>query len=76
MNNKNVLGTFDAKYDEGILFRYSYISKAYKVFNKIYLVVEEFINVIFDESPQIKKFNFDVDYFKLEKLNLNNDSTP
>ena len=34
----------------GYLFFYSSLSKAYTVFNKKNMVVEEFIHVVFDES--------------------------
>ena len=49
-NGKDRLGKFDAKSDEGIFLGYSTSSKAYRVFNKRTLVVEESIHVIFDES--------------------------
>ena len=47
---KKNLGKFDAKSDEGIFLAYSILSKAYRVFNKNSLVVEESIHVVFDES--------------------------
>ena len=50
--NKNQLGKFDAKSDEGIFLSYSKHSKAYKVFNKRTLVIEESIHVVFKESNQ------------------------
>ena len=49
-NGKNNLGKFDAKSDEGIFLGYSTTSKAYRVFNKKTLVVEESIHIVFDES--------------------------
>ena len=39
----------DAKSDEAILMGYALNSKAYRVFNKTSLVVEETIHVVFDE---------------------------
>ena len=48
-NGKNNLGKFDAKSDEGIFLGYSLTSKAFRVFNKRTLVVEESIHVLFDE---------------------------
>ena len=40
----------DAKSDEAILMGYALNSKAYRVFNKTSLVVEESIHVVFDET--------------------------
>ena len=40
----------DAKSDEAIFMGYALNSKAYKVFNKTSLIVEESIHVIFDET--------------------------
>src|ERR1044072_4976650 len=49
-NGKDNLGKFDAKSDEGIFLGYSLSSKAYRVFNKRTLVVEESMHVILDET--------------------------
>ena len=49
-NGKNVLGKFDAKADEGIFLGYSLVGHAYRIFNRRTLVVEESVNVSFDES--------------------------
>ena len=46
-NGKDNLGKFDAKSDESIFLRYSLTSKAFRVFNKKTLAVEEYIHVIF-----------------------------
>nr|KYP46043.1 Retrovirus-related Pol polyprotein from transposon TNT 1-94 [Cajanus cajan] len=56
-NGKEQLGKFHAKVDEAIFLGYSTNSKAYRVFNKRTIVVEEFVNVVFDETNQqeIKK---------------------
>ena len=54
-NGKDNLGKFDAKSDEGIFLGYSLSSKAYRVFNKITLVVEESMHVIFDETNPSKE---------------------
>ena len=40
----------DAKSDDAILMGYALNSKAYRVFNKTLLVVEESIHVVFDET--------------------------
>jgi len=50
-NRKDKLGKFDAKADDGIFLGYSSNSKAYRVFNKRTLTVEESIHVAFDETP-------------------------
>ena len=52
-NGKERLGKFDAKSDEAILLGYSSTSKAFRVFNKRTLVVEESIHVVFDESNDL-----------------------
>ena len=61
-NGKDNLGKFDAKSDEGIFLGYSTNSKAYRVFNKRTLVVEDLIHVIFDEANStLRKVSFDID---------------
>jgi len=52
-NGKDKLGKFDAKTDDGIFLGYSSNNKAYKLFNKQTLTIEESIHVAFDETlPQ------------------------
>ena len=48
-NGKDNLGKFDSKSDEAIFLGYSITSKAFRVFNKRNLVVEESVHVVFDE---------------------------
>ncbi|XP_073133517.1 uncharacterized protein [Henckelia pumila] len=48
-NDKIHLTIFDAKLDEGIFQGYSSISKAYRVFNKRILNVQESVQVVFDQ---------------------------
>ncbi|KAH9704832.1 Integrase catalytic domain-containing protein [Citrus sinensis] len=50
LNTKDNLGKFDPKSNVGIFLGYSNSSKAYRVYNKNTLVVEESMHVIFDES--------------------------
>ncbi|KAJ9564972.1 hypothetical protein OSB04_000938 [Centaurea solstitialis] len=50
LNNKDTLGKFDSKSDDGIFLGYSSISKTYCVFNKRRQAIEEMIHVKFDES--------------------------
>ena len=49
-NEKDNLKKFDAKSDEAIFLGYSTNSKAYRVFNKRTLIVEESIHVTFNED--------------------------
>ncbi|GMI98499.1 hypothetical protein HRI_003519200 [Hibiscus trionum] len=55
------LGKFDAKSDEAIFLGYSSNSKAYRVFNKRTLVVEESIHVVFDDNLLSRKESCDDD---------------
>ncbi|KAH9779609.1 hypothetical protein KPL71_007757 [Citrus sinensis] len=50
LNTKDNLGKFDPKSDVGIFLGYSNSSKAYRVYNKRTLVVEESMHVTFDEA--------------------------
>ena len=49
-NDKDNLGKFDEKSDEGIFLGYSLSSKAYRIYNKRTLTIEESMHVSFDES--------------------------
>ena len=66
---------FDTKSAEGIFLGYSISSKAFRIFNKRTLVVEELIYVPFDESSQHKDKNVEEEENILEneidKINLN-----
>ena len=48
-NGKSNFGKFDSKADEGIFLGYSLTSKAYRVYNKRTLTIEETIHFAFDE---------------------------
>ena len=50
LNTKDNLGKFDPKSDVDIFLGYSNSSKAYRVYNKRTLVVEESMHITFDES--------------------------
>jgi len=52
-NEKDALGKFVPRSDEVIFLGYSSHSKAYKVFNKRTLCVEESVHVLFDESNSL-----------------------
>lgn len=49
-NGKDKLRKFEAKVDECIFLGYSQSRKAYKVYNKRLLTIEESVHVTFDES--------------------------
>ena len=49
-NGKHPIGKIDAKSDEAIFMSYALNSKAYRVFNKISLIIEESIHVVFYET--------------------------
>ncbi|KAJ9546865.1 hypothetical protein OSB04_019408 [Centaurea solstitialis] len=57
-NNRDALGKFDVKADDGFLVGYSTISKAYRVFNKQRQTIEETIHVKFDESNPFSSSSF------------------
>ena len=54
-NGKDQLRAFQAKSDEGVFLGYSATSRAYRIFNKRTLKVEESIHVVFDEN--LDQFN-------------------
>jgi len=64
-NGKNTLGKFDPRSDEAIFLGYSSHSKAYKVFNKKTLCVEESVHVLFDESNSLIEDDAQDDEFEL-----------
>ena len=55
LNTKDYLTKFDPKSYEGVFLGYSQNSKAYIILNKETLIVEESLNVMFDESPPPSK---------------------
>ncbi|GJX41504.1 putative ribonuclease H-like domain-containing protein [Tanacetum coccineum] len=66
LNNRDHLGKFDEKADEGYFVGYSVISKAMRVFNKRTKIVEETLNIRFlENTPNVKgnrqDWLFDVD---------------
>ena len=50
LNDRENLGKFDAKSDEGIFLGYSTTSRAYRVFNKRTKIVMESINVKINDA--------------------------
>ena len=73
-NGKSHLTAFDAKSDLGIMIRYSSVSKAYRVFNKRTLTVEESMHVVFDESTEQTSDRIDEISNRLEESNFQSDS--
>ncbi|GKD13823.1 retrovirus-related pol polyprotein from transposon TNT 1-94, partial [Tanacetum coccineum] len=55
-NHKDHLGKFDAKVDDGYFLGYSFVSKAFRVFNTRRQQVEETYHVTFDESMEAIRF--------------------
>ncbi|GJY16219.1 reverse transcriptase domain-containing protein [Tanacetum coccineum] len=55
-NHKDNLGKFDAKADDGYFLGYSFVSKAFIVFNTRRQQVEETYHVTFDESMEAIRF--------------------
>ena len=71
-NGKENLGKFDAKSDEGIFLGYSLNSKAYRIYNKRTMTIEESIHVAFDETNHDKARRDDLDDIseKLENTHI------
>ena len=64
-NGKDALGKFDPRSDEVIFLGYSSHSKAYKVFNKRTLCVEESVHVLFDKSNSLSENDIQDEGFEL-----------
>ena len=50
VNGKRNIGKFDERSDEAVFLGYSSHSKAYRVYNKKTMCVEESVHIIFDET--------------------------
>ena len=50
LKNRENVGKFDSRSDEGIFLGYSSTSKAYQVYNKRTMKVMETMNVVIDDS--------------------------
>ena len=50
LKDRENVGKFDSRSDEGIYLGYSFTSKAYRVYNKRTMKVIETVNVVIDES--------------------------
>ena len=76
LNIKENLGKFDKKTEEGIFLGYSSDKKAYRVYNKYFLIIEVAIHVSFDESFKfISKNDCDEEDIQegIKKLNINDE---
>ena len=58
LKNRENVGKFDSRSDEGIFLRYSSTSKAYRVYNKRTMKVMEIVNVVIDESSESSSNKF------------------
>ena len=72
LNTKDNLGKFDNKAYEAIFVGYSSTSKAYRVFNKSSLTIEESMHVKFEESNDIVENVVKIDSLgeDMEKISL------
>jgi len=57
-DSKDSLGKFDAKANEAIFLGYSLHDKAYSVFNKRTLTIEEFVHVVCDKTNSFVQENY------------------
>jgi len=64
-NGKDALGRFNPRSDEAIFLGYSSRSKAYKVFNKRTLCVEDSVHVFFNETNSLVEIDAQNDDFEL-----------
>ncbi|XP_061367401.1 uncharacterized protein LOC133310482, partial [Gastrolobium bilobum] len=68
------LSKFDSKADEGIFLGYSLTSRAYRIYNKRTMVIEESIHIVFNETNNVlprKKLCDDDVIESMENINLN-----
>ena len=62
LNTKGNLGKFDPKSFDAIFVGYSNTSKAYIVFNRSTLTIEEYVHVKFEESSFLMKNIVEIDF--------------
>ena len=75
LNDRENLGKFDAKSDEGIFLGYSVNSQAYRVYNKRTKTVMELINVVIDDAISEKNVEESGDASSLKKNDDDGDSS-
>lgn len=49
-NGKRNLGKFDSKSNKVLFLHYSTIRRPFRVFNRRTILIEEYVNIVFDES--------------------------
>ena len=64
LKDRENVGKFDFRSDEGIFLGYSFTSKAYRVYNKRTTRVMETVNVVIDESSDSGSEKFSVEILK------------
>ena len=57
LNDRDHLGKFDSKSDDGVFFGYSMNSKAYRVYNMRTQTIMEFVNVVVDDANDLSDFS-------------------
>ena len=72
VNGKRNIGKFDLRSDEVLFLGYSSHSKAYRVYNKRAMCVEESVHIIFDET-NLMTSEQDTNTFKIGLANLEDD---
>ena len=75
LNDRENLGKFDAKSDEGIFLGYSVNSQAYRVYNKRTKTIMESINVVIDDAIPEKSIEESGDASSLKKNDDDGDSS-
>ena len=77
LTTKDNLGKFDAKTFEAIFVGYFNTSKAYRVFNKSSLTIEESMHIKFEESDAFVKNVIEIDTLgeDMEKISLEDSPT-
>ena len=80
INDKEKLDQLNAKSDEGIFLDYSSSTKAYKVFNRRTLVIEESIYIVFNKTHIFKsrevKVDDDIGIFEKEMKEMSLEDSP
>ena len=70
MNTKDNLGKFDAKSYKAIFVEYANSGKAYRVFNRSSLTIEESMHVKFEESNALVKNIVEIDFLGKDRENI------
>ena len=72
VNGKRNIGKFDERSDEAVFLGCSSHSKAYRVYNKRTMCVEESVHILFDETNFLTSEQ-DINNFKIGLANLEDD---